>query len=131
MTTRQRRFWSCSTSLMEGDSWCCTHRRAFRRGLLDDCPECGPGKELRFPTCLECRRAFRARPGEGRSPVGAAPRECCVYVLHLKDHSSLRWLYPRHEGAPHEAQDGTILHPTAGCTPRPGWFTVVESRTAA
>ena len=126
----QCRFWSCSTPVREGDPWCREHRRAFQRGLVDDCPECGRGKELRFPTCLECRRVPTAFSGERESPMGSDARGVYVYVLQLKEGDffagyacDLRVrLMEHHEG---------IIPRTAGRFPRLVWFRVVESRVAA
>ena len=47
--------------------------------------------------------------------MGAAPRECCVYVLHLKDHSFFAGYTRDMKVRLMKHQDGTI-HPTAGCT---------------
>ena len=87
MPTWRCRFWSCSEFSQDEESWCREHLVAFRRGLLDNCPECGWGKETRFPTCAGCRRVSRALHaalhGENEFPVAPAPRGFHVYVLQL------------------------------------------------
>ena len=134
MSTWRCRFWSCSEFSQDEESWCREHLVAFRRGLLDNCPECGWGKETRFPTCAGCRRVSRALHaalhGENEFPVAPAPRGFHVYVLQLDGGDFLAGYSRDLRVRLMEHQDG-VIPPTADRSPELVWFTWVESRMAA
>ena len=49
-------FWSCTLAVQGNRRFCHDHEMGRRRGVVDDCPDCGRGKDSRCPCCLECRR---------------------------------------------------------------------------
>ena len=49
-------FWSCTLTVQGNRRFCHDHEMGRRRGIVDDCPDCGRGKDSRYPCCLECRR---------------------------------------------------------------------------
>ena len=130
MSTWQCRFWSCSEPSQVEESWCLEHLVAFRRGLLDDCPRCGFGKERRYSTCLRCRRAATDRPWEDQSPVAPLNGEFHVYVLQLDGGGFLAGYSRDLRVRLMEHRDG-VIPPTAGRSPELVWFTLVESRAEA
>ena len=124
-------FWGCSNPREKGRFWCCGHSIDFRRGLVNFCPGCGWGKDIRFPTCPGCRSDSRVLPAGHSPPVwGFAHREFYVYVLQLDDgaffagYSRNIWMRLR------EHRDG-MVHPTSGRSPELVWFSMAESREAA
>ena len=130
MSTWQCRFWSCPELSQEEESWCHEHLAAFRRGLLNDCPSCGFGKERRYSSCLRCLRAAAARPWEDQSPVPSVNRGFHVYVLQLRGGDFLVGYSRDLRVRLMEHRDG-VIPPTAGRDPELVWFTLVESRAEA
>ena len=130
MTMWWCRFWNCSERAQQEESWCREHLDAFRRGLLDDCPNCGFGKYRRYSFCLRCRRAATARPWKDQSPGPSMNGEFHVYVLQLEGGGFLAGYSSDLRVRLMEHRDG-VIPPTAGCSPQLVWFTLVESRAEA
>ena len=80
-------FWSCPLTVQGNRRFCHDHEMGRRRGVVDDCPDCGRGKDSRYPCCLECRRDRDAvdvgvTPSSPfpQAPAGGASRRPAVDV---------------------------------------------------
>ncbi len=53
---------------------CYEHYQDHQEGLIDECPDCGRAKDVRYPECLECYRGQSpGKPGtRGRGQTGEA-----------------------------------------------------------
>ncbi len=130
MATRQCCFWKCSTTVEAGHSWCGQHYRAYRRGLLDECPGCGRGKERRYSTCLDCRAVPSALPVPEEHTGLFLDQEYYVFVLQLEDGR----FFVESSRSPRlrlmEHRDGLVAE-TAGYYLQLVWFTALRSRNEA
>ena len=74
-------FWSCTLTVQGNRRFCHDHEMGRRRGIVDDCPDCGRGKDSRYPCCLECRRD-RDAVDVGVPPSRSFPQAPAVDASH-------------------------------------------------
>ena len=100
MTTRRQRtrgrecgFWNCSRK--GNPTFCYEHYRAYKAGKVDDCPECGRGKDVSYSTCLDCKssgesskssrktnRRYKREHSDAWDAGDADATEFYVYILN-------------------------------------------------
>ena len=150
-------FWSCTLTVQGNRRFCHDHEMGRRRGIVDDCPDCGRGKDSRYPCCLECRRdrdavdvgvpssrSFPQAPAVDvpRRPVpplersarwdrGDASASCFyAYLLRLSDGSFYAGQTREIRERLMERRDGAARS-TSGRNPKLVWFMRFPSREDA
>lgn len=150
-------FWSCTLTVQGNRRFCHDHEMGRRRGIVDDCPDCGRGKDSRYPCCLECRRdrdavdvgvppsrSFPQAPAGGVSRRPAPPLErsarwdrgdasaSCfyAYLLRLSDGSFYAGQTREIRERLMEHRDGAARS-TSGRNPKLVWFMRFPSREDA
>ena len=134
MTTKRQRsrtknctFWNCPKK--GNPTFCLEHYREFKAGKVDICPECGRGKDAKYPTCLDCKR-YSEEHSDDWKRGDADATEFYVYVLKLNDASFYAGQTREIRERLMEHRDGTTKS-TAGKEPKLVWFSTVSTRKQA
>ena len=148
MTTRRQRtrggectFWNCSKK--GNPNLCYEHYKDYKAGKVDNCPECGRGKDAIYPTCLDCKssgkstkppsktnRRYRREHSDAWESGDADATEFYVYILKLNDASFYAGQTRELRERVMEHRDGTTKS-TAGKEPKLVWFSTVSTREQA
>ncbi len=143
-------FWKCERTIPEEEVLCREHAADLKNGLIDECPNCGQAKSVRYKVCAQCHdkaqaAAVDAESKDAKTPTGpdqleysaawdkldAQSDQFFAYVLRL-DGGKLyaghtRELRERLE----EHRTGTGGRATSGKNPRLVWFGMLPTREAA
>ncbi len=128
------KFWDCDNLIRAGHFYCYRHYQDYRNGGVDECSECGRGKDSQYDLCLEC---FNKQPSYRREYSDAweegdakATKEFYVYILKLDGGKFYAGQTREIRERLMEHRDGTTMS-TAGKNPKLVWFTTVSTRDQA
>ena len=142
-------YWDCDIPIRPDHVLCYEHYQDYQEGLIDECPDCGRAKDVRYGECLKCYRGQSpSKPGtRGRGQTSEAGKyrreyspaweegdaeadEFFVYILKLDGGNYYPGQTRELRERLSEHRDGKVKS-TSGKNPKLVWFSSVRAREEA